>query len=256
MARDATSGQDGLKSSSVPAAGETDFFLSCDTPLDRRIHRPLARAVARLLKPLPISPNAVTVLSLAPAALAALFFSKGKPEFVVAGLGAFYLWALLDHVDGELARLKNQTSEWGRKLDDFCDLVASNLMLAGIFAGLLRHLPAMKSGPVLALFIAGLVLNAAAGEAVTRAKRDFRRKTLEKGRMDPRTVRGQKILDHMTGREPFYLLIGIVIGSFAAGGVWAAGTACVLIGGIALMAAGAFAARLRMRNRGQAITGK
>lgn len=216
------------------------------------IHRPAARVLAGILNPLPISPNAVTVLSLVPAAAAALLFAGGSQVAAAAGLAGFYLWALLDHTDGELARVRKQTSAFGKKLDDFCDAAASNLMLIGIFAGLLSRTPENDSPILVAAFIAGLVMNAAGGELVTRAKRRYREDAVRSTRVDRAAFRKQKILDHFTGREPFYILIGLFVAALGARQAWAAGMAAFLIAGIYLSGLGALAAWFGMTRKQRA----
>ena len=254
MARETHGDKSGGRSGFVKNAGEfsesqKEFFLSCDTPLDRIIHRPPARFLAAFLKPFPVHPNAITLSSLAPAFAAAACFAHGTGAGGWAGLAGFYLWALLDHADGELARLKGMTSEFGKKLDDVCDTIASSVMLLGIFAGLVER---SEAGAPLAwpefawaAFGTAILLNAAASELLLRAKRKVRREAVAENRACEIAWQ-QKILDHFTGREPFYVLIFFVVGALSAGGAWPAWTAGAMIAATAAMAAGSFWARLRM----------
>lgn len=192
-------------------------FLSLDTPLDEILHRPAARLVTRIIAPLPVHPNHVTVASLAPATGAALAFSRGEPGWIAAGLAAFWAWAVADHADGELARAKRLTSDFGKRLDDACDAVASGVMMAGLFWGLLRA--ARLDQPLFwsLVFAAAVVLNEAGHNLATVEKRLLRQALVARGTVDARTVRSQKLMDYFSGRAPFYVLILLaLLASFAA----------------------------------------
>jgi phosphatidylglycerophosphate synthase len=79
-----------------------------------------ARAVTRWCASLQISPNAVTLVSLALAVLAFLLFREG-----ILGLGLLAAWGMtfLDTVDGKLARVTLTSSRLGDVLDHGLDLV-------------------------------------------------------------------------------------------------------------------------------------
>jgi len=194
----------------------------------------------------PLSPNHLTLLSLGLAGIAAAAFAAGRPEAGFWGLVFFYLWAVLDHADGELARLKRAASDFGGRLDDACDIVASNLVLVGIFFGLARAWPGDHR--VLAgLFTAGLTLEKITGALVLEAKRRARHLALATGRADERFRAEQRRLDRLSGREPFYLLVLATAVSFVEGSVWPAAMAVILTAGCYAMAFFSFGAWLRLR---------
>jgi len=101
---------------------DSSELLFFDTFLDKKIHRPPARNFAKILLHTRMTPNRLTALSLVPAALSGLFLSRGNFTDGVIGVVYYYFWAVMDHTDGELARLKGCASEFGKKLDDACDL--------------------------------------------------------------------------------------------------------------------------------------
>ena len=182
----------------------TDALLSFDTKLDRCIHRPVAEVLALILSKTPVSPNQVTVLTLVPAALACAFFSLGTVLSSVIGIFFFYLWSVLDHADGSLARLKKQTSAWGRILDDAFDVIASTLVLLGVFWGL-EGLWARPDRDVIGRwFYIGLVLNALSGVLVVLSKRESRSRAVTRKNAPLSFIWRQKILDRLTGRDAFY----------------------------------------------------
>lgn len=104
--------------------------LDVEELVDRYFHRPLAAAVAAVLIPLPVSPNQVTLTSLAMGwsgsfVLYQAFFSgdPGPPwMWLLAGF-LLFLAVILDCVDGQLARARGGGSRVGRILDGFVDVL-------------------------------------------------------------------------------------------------------------------------------------
>lgn len=82
-------------------------------PWDQRIARALVKPLVRT----PITPNQVTVGSLALALTGAAMLAQGSAYWANWGAGLFCLARFLDHVDGELARQKNLKSKLGYYLD-------------------------------------------------------------------------------------------------------------------------------------------
>jgi phosphatidylglycerophosphate synthase len=103
-------------------------------------------AVLPLVRPLtvlvvnhtPLTPNIITLASIALRLVSALLFWTATPEGLLAGAAAFYLAYLLDCMDGAVARLKGMSSEFGRFLDHVGDMVGSLVSLAALAAG--QHL--------------------------------------------------------------------------------------------------------------------
>lgn len=189
--------------------------MSMDTRFDHMIHRPPARRIAMLLSRTPVTPNTVTVLSLVPAFIAAVMFCSGTGIQTGLGILMFYTWAVLDHADGELARRTGKTSAFGIKLDDTCDDIASNTMLIGIYVGSVRQMSAHHSFWIYA-FVAAVLLNIISGMMVLKEKRITRKRLSGTPAAAEVSVKQQKMLDHFTGREPFYILL-LVYWIFTAG---------------------------------------
>lgn len=188
-------------------------MLSMDTRLDRWIHRPAAELLAWLLERTPVTPNQVTVCTLVPALLATAFFSLGSAAGSLLGILFFYLWSVLDHTDGSLARRKRMTSEWGRWLDDACDAAASTLMLLGIYWGL-RGVWNTQDRTILdRLFFLGLSVNLWAAALVLSWKRRVREGAVQRKTVSEGLVWKQRFLDRLTGRDVFYLLLAFVLAS-------------------------------------------
>lgn len=100
-----------------------------DTRLDRLLHRRLSRPVARLAVACRIGPNAITLASLAVGLGAVWGFLGASPERAAAGLALYALAVVLDHADGEVARLTYAESALGEWLDVAVDTAIHALLV-------------------------------------------------------------------------------------------------------------------------------
>lgn len=101
--------------------------MSGPVPLSRRVARPLTQVLARV----PFRPNQITGAALVAGLGGNALFSTGR--WADAVLGALLLVAcyVLDNCDGEIARLKNQVTDVGKRFDSFVDwLVHASFFLA------------------------------------------------------------------------------------------------------------------------------
>lgn len=99
-------------------------------PLDGRIAFQLARPLAAT----PVTPNQVTTVGLLVGLAGAACYAVGG-EAVHVG-GALYASAMLiDHVDGELARLTGRGTPFGQTYDRIADLVVKLSVFLGIGLG-------------------------------------------------------------------------------------------------------------------------
>ncbi len=223
--------------------------LDTDTPLDCVIHRPPAEALSVLFAKTPVTPNHLTVTALALALVSAWLFSSGVFWRALVGLLFFYLWAVLDHTDGMLARRTGKSSEFGRRLDDLCDVAASSAILCGIFIGAFHFIPGDSKAYLTALFVPGLVLNGFFGTKVVDTKTRVRRYRVKRNKLGTGFVMSQNVLDHFTGREPFYLLLMLALISFYYKFPWVQFLLYVMIGGCYAFALGYFIVEKLLRRR-------
>lgn len=91
--------------------------------------RGLIRPIARLLAHLGVHPNLLTVLSAALNSLGAVWIAAGRPLVAVVW---FVLFAPLDALDGEVARLTGRTSRFGAFLDSTLDRVVDGLVFSAM----------------------------------------------------------------------------------------------------------------------------
>lgn len=111
---------------------------SADGTVDRIFNRPCGRPLSKLLVGTPVSPNAVSIVSILIGLVAAGFFAAGNYTAAVIGALFFQLSAIVDCVDGDIARVALKESPLGKWLDLAGDQVVHVAVFGGIAWGLLR----------------------------------------------------------------------------------------------------------------------
>ena len=101
--------------------------------MSRHFERRISLAVTRRLVWTPITPNAMTLVSLAVGLSSAPFFLSAQPAWQLIGALVFLIHSILDGCDGELARLKFLESSRGAMLDFWGDNVV-HVMVFGCMA--------------------------------------------------------------------------------------------------------------------------
>lgn len=108
--------------------------LDVEELVDHWLNRPLASHLVRVLAPLPITPNQVTLLSGAVGVVAGVVMATAPLDGIwhapLAG-ALLYLSLLLDCADGQLARLRGESSMVGRMLDGCVDVIPTAAMFVG-----------------------------------------------------------------------------------------------------------------------------
>ena len=121
-------------------------------PLDQR----LARTLVRPLVHTAVTPNHLTTLRLLLGLGACASYAMGGALWFVVGSIMFLLSTLLDHADGELARLSGKTSRLGHLYDLVADVLVQVLLFIAIGIGL-RHTWLGETALALGL-VAGVVI--------------------------------------------------------------------------------------------------
>ncbi len=98
------------------------------------VHRAV-RPVVRQLGRTGLQPNTVTAIRILLAVAAAACFAMARPNLLYVGCVLFAGAALLDRVDGELARLTRRFSAWGHRMDLVADCSADALAFLGLGYG-------------------------------------------------------------------------------------------------------------------------
>jgi phosphatidylglycerophosphate synthase len=123
-----------------------------DTRLDRALHRRLSCPVSRLAVACGISANTMSVASLGVGLVAVACFWRATAPSALTGLAFYVASVVLDHVDGEVARLTLAESTLGAWLDVLNDTVVHALLVVAIGVTVGRSWPpATALGAVSAL---------------------------------------------------------------------------------------------------------
>lgn len=94
------------------------------------VTRHLSFCLTQFLVRLPLTPNHITGLSLAAGLLGAWCFAAGSWAWAIVGGLLLILCYTLDNCDGEIARLKQLSSEWGARFDDIADWLVDSAFFA------------------------------------------------------------------------------------------------------------------------------
>jgi phosphatidylglycerophosphate synthase len=115
---------DGDGAREAEAALYARLGVAADSPVDRYLHRRCSPILTRLLVRWPVTPNQVTLASLGVGLAAATCLWRARSA-TMAGLGLllYSVSVVIDHSDGEVARLTFQESTFGERLDFACDTV-------------------------------------------------------------------------------------------------------------------------------------
>ena len=108
---------------------ETDGFMA------RYVDRRISLQISRLLAPTAVTPNQMTMLSIAIGVCGAAFFLSQLWWWQTVGALLFLIHSIVDGCDGELARLKFQESKYGGILDFWGDNIVHVAMFTCMAAG-------------------------------------------------------------------------------------------------------------------------
>ncbi len=130
-----------------------------DGLVDRLLNRPLSRFLTRRLLPTPVSPQFISLASIAIGILAALCLAIPRYEFAVIGSLLFQLSAIVDCSDGDIARLRCQESLIGRWLDIVGDQIVHIAIFVGIGMGLIQANPSVAITILTGSAVVGAILS-------------------------------------------------------------------------------------------------
>ncbi|MFC2005285.1 CDP-alcohol phosphatidyltransferase family protein [Chloroflexota bacterium] len=107
-----------------------------DGYISKHINRKISEPMARLLAKTKVTPNQITLAAFGVALLSFVSFVLGNN--MIAGL-LVQLSSVIDGIDGNLARLKGMTSEFGGFFDSVLDRYADILIVLGLTLWSLSH---------------------------------------------------------------------------------------------------------------------
>jgi len=103
-----------------------------DGPVSRHLNRPISTRISKYLLKKRITPNQISFFSFILSVIGALFFSLGGYVNLLIGGILAQVSSVIDGCDGEIARLKFQTSEFGGWYDAVLDRYADAFLLFGL----------------------------------------------------------------------------------------------------------------------------
>ncbi len=168
---------------------------SSDGVVDRHFNRPVGRPLSKFLIHTPVTPNQISVAATLLGVMAAIGFAVGTHVASILAALLLQLSAILDCVDGDVARVVFKESALGRWLDIVGDQVVHIGVFVGIGIGLWN---AGSGGPVLLL-----AASAGAGVVISFA-------VVMRGLLNPKLQRNtalQRLIDATTNRDFSVLLI-------------------------------------------------
>jgi phosphatidylglycerophosphate synthase len=115
----------------VTASGSTEGASNTVFPLVRHLSVRLTPLLARS----PFSANQITSASLVAGLAACWFVLQGTWSGNVAGGLLLVVCYVMDNCDGEIARIKNQSSEFGMHFDTFVDWIVHSAFFAALGHG-------------------------------------------------------------------------------------------------------------------------
>lgn len=171
-----------------------DLGSPIDNWLDTAVHRRLSKPVTRVAVALGVAPNPITVTSGVVGLAAAASMALGDAAALVVGLLLYLAAVVIDHADGEVARLTLTDSAIGEWLDIVVDtLVHTALVLAlGVAAS-------RVTGAGLAAGVVGAVGVVASAVVYKRWP------------PAPPTAADRGLLDPLTSRDGFYAMLLLFI---------------------------------------------
>jgi phosphatidylglycerophosphate synthase len=171
-----------------------DLGSPVDSWLDTALHRRLSKPVTRVAVALGVAPNPITVISGVVGLAAAASMALGDATALVVGLLLYLLAVVLDHVDGEVARLTLTESAIGEWLDIVMDTVVHIALVLALGVAAERVTGAGLAGGVVGAV--GVVASAVVYKRWPPA---------------PPTAADRGLLDGLTSRDGFYAMLLIFI---------------------------------------------
>jgi CDP-L-myo-inositol myo-inositolphosphotransferase len=169
-----------------------------DSPIiDRYIIRKISGFISGFLSRTPVTPNQVTIISLILGIISGIFFSLGEYTYTITAGLLYFLSTVFDQCDGEVARLKQMETEFGRKLDIIVDAIANAVIVIGITFAL------YKTGGSGFIIITGIL-------AITGISMSILLATYF-GHENKKDTAIQEMLDKLNNKDFFYIIMLISV---------------------------------------------
>ncbi|GJL78539.1 MAG: hypothetical protein NPINA01_15280 [Nitrospinaceae bacterium] len=174
--------------------------LSNDSFMDKLITRSISRQLTRQIIKTPLTPNLITLISLAIGLGSAVCFLSGSYGMGVVGGGLLLLSTWIDCTDGEVARLKFLESPLGKQMDIICDNLVHMAVFFSMGVGLQN-----ATGNDLFIFLGGLAVLGCLISCVSLAPEIMKNK-IQPDASKPVNGAPKSITDQLANRDFTYLL--------------------------------------------------
>lgn len=179
---------------------DTEGFMS------KHVERPISLAITRRIVESGVTPNLMTIISVAIGLLSAPFFLSASPAYQLTGALLLLAHSIIDGCDGEIARLRFEESRWGGILDFWGDNVVHVAVFACIAAG-----AAMTTNATWPLVAGVATVGATALSAAVIYWHTMREKAggepLYTSVANGHQSRLTKVMDALTRRDFIYLIV-------------------------------------------------
>jgi phosphatidylglycerophosphate synthase len=103
---------------------------------------PISSSLVPVFARLGVTPNMVSVSGMIFGVASAFFFAHYavRPSWCYIGLALLFAWHVFDGADGQLARLTNTQSEFGKVIDGICDYVVFISVYVAVTWAAMHHL--------------------------------------------------------------------------------------------------------------------
>lgn len=131
-----------------------------DGPVSRHLNRHVSRAITRMVIPLGMTPNAMTVFVLITGLWGAYAASSADPASQLLGAFLYQLHSIIDGCDGEIARLTQRFGKHGALIDSMVDDICNGAFFFGLSLGVARMTEStwpLATGTLTALAYAGVI---------------------------------------------------------------------------------------------------
>jgi 1L-myo-inositol 1-phosphate cytidylyltransferase / CDP-L-myo-inositol myo-inositolphosphotransferase len=165
-----------------------------DSPIiDKYIIRKISGLISGLLIRTPVTPNLVTAISLILGIISGILFSFGEHSYTITASIVYFLSTIFDQCDGEVARLKHMSSEFGRVFDIIVDSVVNAVIVIGITIAVYK-----TNGSVLTIFT-GLLAMTGISMSLLLTTYFSRNKKKDTGT--------KEMLDKLNNKDFFYVIM-------------------------------------------------
>jgi phosphatidylglycerophosphate synthase len=131
-----------------------------DGPVSRHLNRHVSRAITRLVIPLGMTPNMMTVFVLITGLWGAYAASSASPASQLFGAFLYQMHSIIDGCDGEIARLSHRFGKHGALIDSMVDDLCNGAFFFGLSLGVARMTEStwpLATGSLTALAYAGVI---------------------------------------------------------------------------------------------------